>query len=186
MVKDLSPTTDPGKFNLQIDGVDRKTGADVGDGGTTGVQTVDTGTHTVGETAGTGTDLADYTLVDQLQRHGASAAATRASAGRSTSVSYGDDVVCTITNTRKTGTIEVVKDLSPATDPGKFDLQIDGSTARTARTSATAARPGCMTVNTGNHTVGETAGTGTTLADYTSSISCARPRRRRATGDEPR
>ena len=33
-----------------------------------------------------------------------------------------------ITNTRETGKLEVKKDLSPTTDPGKFDLQIDGTT----------------------------------------------------------
>ena len=32
----------------------------MGDGGTTGEQTLNTGTHNVGETAGTSTDLADY------------------------------------------------------------------------------------------------------------------------------
>ena len=33
-----------------------------------------------------------------------------------------------ITNTRETGKLEVRKDLEPDTDPGKFNLQIDGVT----------------------------------------------------------
>ena len=37
------------------------------------------------------------------------------------------DLVCTITNTRKTGTIIVKKALNPASDAGKFDLQVDGA-----------------------------------------------------------
>ena len=39
-----------------------------------------------------------------------------------------DDIVCTILNTRKTGELEVIKDLEPNDDPGLFDLQIDGTT----------------------------------------------------------
>ena len=39
-----------------------------------------------------------------------------------------EDIVCTITNTRETGTIEVIKDLEPDGDPGRFNLQIDGTT----------------------------------------------------------
>ena len=48
-------------------------------------------------------------------------------------VGYGDDIVCTITNTRKTGKLEVVKNLNPNTDPGKFNLQIDGTTRSAGR-----------------------------------------------------
>ena len=87
-------------------------------------------------------------------------------------VGFGDTVVCTITNTRQTGKLEVVKDLNPSNDPGKFNLQIDGNTDPDAPTSATAARRARRRSNTGTHTVGETAGTATTLADYTKSIVC--------------
>ena len=58
--KDLSPTTDPRMFDLQIDGTTDADATDVGDGGSTGEETLNTGTHTVGEMAGTNTDLADY------------------------------------------------------------------------------------------------------------------------------
>ena len=40
---------------------------------------------------------------------------------------------------QQTGKLEVVKDLIPATDPGTFDLQIDG--APRSRTRSTATRP---------------------------------------------
>ena len=39
----------------------------MGDGGTTGEQTLNTGTHNVGETAGMGTDLANYQKSIELQ-----------------------------------------------------------------------------------------------------------------------
>ena len=58
MNKVCNPTTDTGKFNLQIDGVTKA--ADALCGGTTGPVIVSAGTHTVAETAGAGTGLADY------------------------------------------------------------------------------------------------------------------------------
>ena len=42
-------------------------------------------------------------------------------------------MICTITNTRRQGTIQVVKDLIPTTDPGTFDLKVDGSTVKARR-----------------------------------------------------
>ena len=81
------------------------------------------------------------------------------------------DIVCTITNVRETGDLTVIKDLNPDDDPGVFNLQVDeadgGSPMR-----ATAATTGAVTVNTGSHTVGETAGTATSLGNYSSSIEC--------------
>ena len=67
------------------------TGGNVGNGGTTGAVQVTAGAHTVGETAGTATSLADYTSViggDCLPNG-------------SVTVADGDNKVCTITNTRK-------------------------------------------------------------------------------------
>ena len=99
VVKDLSPASDPGKFNLQIDGSTAGTGANVGDGGTTGEVTVNPGSHTVGEAAVTGTDLANYTsstsCVDQ-----ANESASVAVSNGSVTVTEGSDIVCTIVNTR--------------------------------------------------------------------------------------
>ena len=87
-------------------------------------------------------------------------------------VEEGDTWVCTFTNTRKTGTLEVVKVLDPDTDPGVFDLQIDGATAGGATDVGDGGTTGAVTVGTGNHTAGEAAGTGTDLADYDTTYSC--------------
>jgi hypothetical protein len=66
--------------------------------------------------------------------------------------------------------LEVVKDLRPTTDPGRFDLLINGSV------EFVNAGPGDTTdpveVDPGSHVVGEDAGTGTDLADYAISIAC--------------
>src|SRR5262249_57894967 len=59
VIKELLPSSDTGKFNLQING---KTEApNVGDKGETGFVDVAVGSNpTVGETEGTGTSLSDY------------------------------------------------------------------------------------------------------------------------------
>ncbi len=89
-------------------------------------------------------------------------------------VTSGSDIVCVITNTRQTGKLEVQKVLNPANDPGLFNLQIDGSTAGTGANVGNGGTTGEQTVNTGTRTVGEIAGTDTSLADYTRASS-ARP-----------
>lgn len=115
--KVLSPSNDLGKFNLQIDGSTAGTGANVGNGGTTGSQYVTaaytTGTqHTVGETGGSftvnsntiTTDLTHY--LSTITCTGTDVTGTALTglptvSGTSTSVTLlpGDNVVCTITNT---------------------------------------------------------------------------------------
>jgi hypothetical protein len=98
VTKKLVPATDGGKFNLLIDGQAKAT--NVGDGGTTGVQTVLPGTHTVGEAAGTATDLSNYdsstSCVDKAHT------AKPADTDGSLAVTKGDQWDCVITNTRKT------------------------------------------------------------------------------------
>ncbi len=132
VVKDLNPSGDPGKFNLQIDGNTDPQGANVGDGGSTGEEPLNTGTHNVGEAAGTGTSLSNYAksiVCKSDNGSGSTVAQSSGSAGPlNVAVGFGDDIVCTITNTRKTGKLEVVKKLNPSTDPGKFNLQINGNT----------------------------------------------------------
>jgi hypothetical protein len=134
----------------------------VGHGGTTGPVVVAVGGHTVGESAGTGTTLADYdTTID----------CGGAVAGTSTAVSLaaGDEKTCTVSNARKR-LISVNKVLVPAGDPGLFNLQIDGATAGTGADVGNGGNTGPVPVTVGGHTVGETAGTGTNLANYLVSI----------------
>ncbi len=135
--------------------------------------TVNTGTNTVGEVAGTGTDLADYTSAIECTEdtNGASPVSSSDAGPLNVPVEDGDAWACTITNTRETGTINVVKQIEPDTDPGLFDLQVNSTTeAADAADNEGTASP--VTVNTGTNTVGEVAGTGTDLADYTSAIEC--------------
>jgi uncharacterized repeat protein (TIGR01451 family) len=156
------PANDTGKFNLQIDAQTAGTGANAACGGTTGAVTLVAGPHTVGETAGTGTDLANYTSVIS----GACAA------DGTVTLAAGDNKTCTITNTHKT-TLTVNKICAPANDSGKFNLQIDGQTAGTGASAGCGGTTGAVTVSATQHTVGETAVTGTDLANYTSVIGGA-------------
>ena len=84
----------------------------------------------------------------------------------------GQETVCTFNDTLQQGKLEVVKDLIPSGDPGKFNLQIDGTTDANAANVGDGGSTGEETVNTGNHTVGEAAGTSTSLGDYQKSIVC--------------
>ena len=93
--KVLFPNNDPGKFNLQVDGA--TAAANVGNGGTTGAVQVFTGTHSVSEIAGTGTNLSDYTSTYSC---------TNGLSGNGTftanfTVNKGDSVNCTFTNQKK-------------------------------------------------------------------------------------
>lgn len=85
-------------------------------------------------------------------------------------VAPGQNVICTFTNTRDTGTITVEKIIDPLDDTGLFDLQIDEVTEKTNASSGDST--GAVTVITGIHSVGEVAGTDTSLSDYTTTISC--------------
>ena len=81
---------------------------------------------------------------------------------------------CTITNTRQTGSLEVVKVLFPAGDSGRFDLFImDGETVVGSETNAgNGGSTGTVTLETGTYTVGEEGSEGTSLGNYSSSIEC--------------
>jgi hypothetical protein len=96
VTKKLVPATDSGKFNLLIDGVAKAT--NVGDGGTTGTQTVSLGSHTVGESAGTGSSLLNYdsSLACVDTAHG-----NAVDNDGTLNVAANDAWECVITNTRK-------------------------------------------------------------------------------------
>src|SRR5579871_1523075 len=101
VVKILNPSTDPGRFDLQIDGHTAGTGAAVGDGGTTGTIAVDAGRRTVGEVGAGRTELADYSV--QIACSLGSDVVAEANASLvSLTVASGQALTCTITNTRKT------------------------------------------------------------------------------------
>ena len=124
-------TSDPGLFNLQIDGSTAGTGANVGTGGTTGAVTVpstDTGqAHTIGETAGTSTALdtyfAAYSCTD-----GAMTTTGDATGPFTINVFNNATITCTITNTRTAaGGPRAQSVLGSGSDTTQFMMQsLDG------------------------------------------------------------
>ncbi len=94
--------------------------------------------------------------------------------GVKVAMDFNDIVACEFKNKPATGKLEVVKDLIPSQRPGPVQPADRRLTPGPAPTSVMAARPASRPLNTGTHTVGEIAGTGTSLADYTSPSS-ARP-----------
>ncbi|MEX2611956.1 MAG: hypothetical protein WD380_00135, partial [Gaiellaceae bacterium] len=163
VVKVTDPTTDTGKFDLQINSTTYAD--DVGNGGDTGFEELLPGPVTVGELAGTGTNLADYVSSVSCDSGKGSASGTT----HSFSVGFGDKVTCTITNSRKPE-VKVVKVTDPTTDTGKFNLLINGTVERA--NAINGQDTGFKQVAAGAVTVSETAGTSTSLSSYNSKVQC--------------
>src|SRR5437899_895302 len=134
--------------------------SNVGDGGTTGENTLNTGSYQVSETAGTSTSLSDYTSSITCRADngtGAIVAGPQSGPGPlSVDVTDGSDIVCTITNARNTGKLEVVKDLIPGSvspDPGLFNLFIMRATTTidSASNVGDGGTTGENTLNTGSY-----------------------------------
>ncbi len=102
VIKHIAPTSDTGLFNLRIDGSTAGTGGNVGDDGTTGAIPLIAGAHTVSETAGTATDLSNYTAV----------IGGDCAANGTITLALAENKTCVITNTRKAG-LTIVKDATP-------------------------------------------------------------------------
>jgi uncharacterized repeat protein (TIGR01451 family) len=170
VTKQLNPTTDPGTFDLQVNGETKKSAAS--HGGTTGFVTVPVGNVSVGELAGTGISLGDYGTQIACGSKGDGAAGATS---HSFAVGYGDQVECTITNTRKTGTLEVVKvyrtpeGQQAPTPYSSVALKVDGTTKATAPAQSTT---GPVQVNTGQHAASEAFVQAGDADLYTSSGVC--------------
>ncbi len=175
VVKDLIPDTDTGLFNLQVDG--QTAAANVGDGGTTGEKIVSAGTnnpvdHTVGETAGTGTSLGNYTssiVCKDLNGTGSTVASSSNSGTLTVPVLDEQDIVCTITNTRiNNGSITIIKDAQPndaqdfaftTTGSGLSSFSLDDDSDSTLSNTKT-----FTSLSSGNYSITETATSNWTLA----------------------
>lgn len=151
IIKKFAPQNDGGKVNLLIDGAVKA--SDVGHGGTTNAVTVWAGTHSASETAGMYTNLANYTTVytcsNNQNGNGTSIA--------SIVVKTGDNITCTFTNTRKTGTITVIKNVDDgyghiAKDVKNWSWSYDGQNDKHHITTGS---NNTQTVLTGTYTVSE-------------------------------
>lgn len=113
--KVVVPASDAGLFNLKIEGTTYA--PNVGNGGTTGEVYVDEDDNiTVSETQGTNTSMSSYsTSITCRDKNGTGDVVKSGSATSVTiddnDIKKGDDILCIITNTRKTGNLKVVKDV---------------------------------------------------------------------------
>ena len=108
--KAIVPSSDGGLFDLQIDGTTYCD--DCGHGGTTGEKVVLDWNHTVGEVAGLNTDLSSYTtdiVCRDLNGTGAMVASCINCTSLAVTGADNKDIVCTITNNRKLGSLKVTK-----------------------------------------------------------------------------
>jgi hypothetical protein len=157
VIKRLLPgTNNPNTFNLIIGPTGQLgsgTTSSVGNAGTTGAVTISAGLpYIVSESAGNGsTSLSDYTTTFSgvCAPSGVVSLATNASG------------LCIISNTKK-ARLRVIKILIPGNDPGRFDLQINGSTV--ASNKGNGGSSGFVSVPAGSgNSVGETAGNSVTF-----------------------
>jgi hypothetical protein len=117
VVKDLIPSNDPGRFNLSI--IDEKTVSNVGDNGTTGIVDVGAGTsanpgatYTITEEAYTGTNLSDYsTSISCVDRKTGGIIKAESDNSLDLTVNKDQSILCTVTNSRKSGELIVAKNL---------------------------------------------------------------------------
>ena len=132
--------------------------------GTTGSNTVDTGTYYVSETV---ENAADYDSVLACEDQDGT---LEVGDGGAIAVEDNDEVVCTYTNTRKTGTIELEKVWVGT--PDVVTLTIGTSTGGSQVDSETLTDDGTTaanTVDTGTYYVGEAV---ENAADYDSVLAC--------------
>ncbi len=175
VIKQLEPSSDEGKFNLLIDGTAKAT--NVGDEGTTGSIKVEAGTHSVSELAGTGTNLANY---NSSWWCGNLNSLVPVNVGTSTSIIVhpGEDQTCTFTNTRKLGTVKVVKDVvndngGTKTAANDFTFKNNNGTAQTfvATTSPDGERVLTLPVGSGFSIVEPEANSGGYTTSYSGTCS---------------
>ena len=145
--KRLEPATDPGRFNLQIDGATQASGA--GSGATTAERTVAAGTHTVGETGAGVTSLAQYSksiTCRNANGAGSVVAQTSGDSGGPLPVLVGiaEDVVCTVANVRRPAIALPPPVLGRSANvfplSGRVYVSVPPGTARAARSRAAPAQ----------------------------------------------
>ena len=155
VTKALVPASDPGTFDLRVDGAVVRAGAGHGQSG--GLQVAAGTPVTVSEVAG-----ADH--LSSIDCGGGPQAGSSLMLPPVTG-----DVVCTITNTRKR-TVTLVGALAPAGDPGRFDLRV--ADAVVAAAAGDGASGSLVLPHGAAPAVSAVAAAGTDAEAYTTEIAC--------------
>ena len=163
VVKELSPTDDDGTFLMHADGT---TGGKAGNGASVTTSVYVGATADFSESGVDGTELDNY-----LTTYSCNDPASTSGNTISGSLTMPDqDVTCTFTNTRKTNTVILNKELYPS-DEGSFNLLVNGIAVATGVGSGGSGNatniPVGSTVN-----ISET-GNETDLSSYNSTLDCS-------------
>jgi uncharacterized repeat protein (TIGR01451 family) len=136
-----------------------------GSDGTTGAKSVDTGTYYVSESV---TNAGDYTSTLACTDNGQS---VTPGAGNSLTVGENHTVVCTYTNTRKQGSIELKKHWVGTAGSATLNIGTSAGGHEVAQATANGSdgTTGAKSVDTGTYYVSESV---TNAGDYTSTLAC--------------
>ena len=169
VIKNVVPDDASTNWNISVSGSTPFTDTLTGDD-STGIRAVNAGSYTITETAGANTDLANYTTTWACTVNG-SPSSSGTGTSITTNVASGAVVVCTFTNTRKTGSLQILKDVVPDAPSTNWNFAVTGPTSYNC---SIAGDGFCttQTVSTGSYSITETAGSGTTLSDYGTSYTC--------------
>ena len=171
LTKLLNPAADPGRFDLKVAGTVVKASAGNGDYGS---MQLPAGTYRVSESAAAGTSLDDYAASIACTVNGSPGPSASGTTQLDVTVVEADVVKCALTNKRK-AQVTLRKHLVPVSDPGRFDLKLSSSSqVKVVKTSAGDGDSGSVQAAPGTWTVVESAASGASLSDYTSSIACTR------------
>jgi hypothetical protein len=160
----------PGTTTLRIgttaDGSEVDSQTVSGANGSTGANTVNTGTYFVSET-----DPGDYDTTLACENREVPGSPTTVTPGADGSVAVGEDdvVVCTFTNTRQQGSIQLDKVWSgtPGTTTLRIGTTADGSEVDSETVSGANGTTGASLVDTGTYFVSETD-----PGDYDTTLAC--------------
>jgi hypothetical protein len=177
LIKDFVNAPGDAKVDFTVNGGDVDTSADAetfGDGDGTGWIEVDGGSNVALAESGTPTaDLSDYEQKLECRKgtNGSYGSWFVVANGTLSAVHAGRDYECRFTNTRRTGTIQVLKFTDPASITSGFDLRVDGAVK--AGDVGNGGDTGAITVPLGSHAVSETAAGGGAITGFSSKAFCA-------------
>jgi hypothetical protein len=169
VIKDVVPNDETTNWVMTVTGPTSFDDVLHGDD-TTGPRTVETGAYTIVETAGAETSLDDYNTTYDCTIDGGTGPSGSGTTINVT-VGNGETVVCTFTNVRKQGALEVVKDVVPDDPTTIWEMDVTGPTPFNEIITGDGTT-GSQPVDTGNYTINEIAGPETSLDDYTTTYVC--------------
>ncbi|MDH5282043.1 MAG: hypothetical protein OEW52_13015, partial [Thermoleophilia bacterium] len=182
---DNSPSNARVNLFIKNNGATIGSKSDAADGQGTGEVSAFAASYNISETAGSNTNLSNYSTtvacIDEANSNVAvnvtSPVLTGGTRSGTVVVTVDSDIKCTFTNTLITGKIELVKDFdvnSPANARASLFIKNSDNTVTVGSKSdaADSETTGEKTVVPGSYNISETAGSNTSLSDYVTTVAC--------------